>query len=278
MSDGTGETLILCGIKPDDIIAKYVAGDYANYRPKKPAAAVHKVEMVAQHGNDAAPSAVAVEAVYDAHRPGKSGNAASGVYRIYTSNHAMYAAALAAVTNSDQADVPLPNPPNLLGLKCHWCHGLLVPDTSEDTFDRPTLPPATLDPKRWPAMLVTKYWRRGDVHYFEGEGMYCDTRCVESHRAALGEGGAKATKYRDAGPIVRMYHALLASGSVGEDDAAHPLPPPPLVPRPHWSLLQEYGGSMSREEYVGVRTIIKPLPHVVHLPTKYEYETKIVDT
>ena len=230
--------MILCGIKPDEVISKYRSGNLDAIRPRKPATASHKVEMVAQHDTTATVSTVAVEAVYDTHRTGK----AAGVYRIYSTNHSAYSAAL-------NGEVP-----DLRGLKCHWCHANLLSTSSTES-----------GPSGWPAMLATKYWRRGDSHYFEGEGMYCDTRCVEGHRIALTEGGARASFYRDAGPIVRMYHNLLHPDAAGEA----------IIPRPPFALLREYGGSLSRDEYRGLQYTLRPLAQIVHQPTKYEYETKI---
>lgn len=160
------------------------------------------------------------------------------VYRIYTTNAALFEA------------VSKEKPLDLSGLKCHSCHGLLS--------DR--LPSGA----PYPAMLVTRYYKSQDEHIFHGEGMYCDSVCAERHRTELADSDSRGAHYRGAASAMRFYHKLIT----GEES---------IPQRPHWTLLREYGGPLGRtDDYYSPSAPFRSLQNVVILPTKIQYETRLV--
>lgn len=133
-------------------------------------------------------------------------------------------------------------------LRCRGCHKRISKILPEDHD---------------PVHLVTKMTLKDTEYHFEGEGVYCDTICAERHRQELAADISRGYIYRNAEPAMKLYHKLLT----GEDE---------IPSRAHWSLLIEYGGSITREEYYRNRQRYIRCPTLVYSPTKVQFQVEVV--
>lgn len=140
--------------------------------------------------------------------------------------------------------------PDITGLMCHGCH---LPLTER------------LQPSEEPKYLVMKITEKDRVYFIETHpGWFHDTVCAEMRRRELENDTKEGAMYRNAAPAMLLYHRLVTGQSQ-------------IPVRPHWSLLKEYGGPLDHDEYFADKLEYRELPNLVYLPTKKQYETKIMD-